>query len=78
MKDLLQTTGEHVDVHDLGLVGAQRELVQTIIATGTPTVVVFVAGKPITEESISNSTPRVPYNAQSSVTNTPYRGRSCD
>lgn len=36
------TTGEHVDVADLGLVGAQLNLVKAIKATGTPTVVVFV------------------------------------
>ncbi|KAG7093367.1 hypothetical protein E1B28_007049 [Marasmius oreades] len=43
------TTGEHVDVHDLGLVGAQLKLVQAVKATGKPTVVVFVSGKPIAE-----------------------------
>ncbi|KAF8148855.1 glycoside hydrolase superfamily [Crassisporium funariophilum] len=43
------TTGEHVDVADLGLVGAQLKLVQAVKATGKPTVVVFVSGKPIAE-----------------------------
>ncbi|KAF9530879.1 glycoside hydrolase [Crepidotus variabilis] len=43
------TTGEHVDVADLGLVGAQLKLVQAVKATGKPTIVVFVSGKPIAE-----------------------------
>ncbi|KDQ52012.1 glycoside hydrolase family 3 protein [Jaapia argillacea MUCL 33604] len=43
------TTGEHVDLSDLGLVGAQLELVQAVKATGKPTVVVFVSGKPVAE-----------------------------
>ncbi|KAG5633968.1 hypothetical protein H0H81_004130, partial [Sphagnurus paluster] len=43
------TTGEHVDVSDLGLVGAQLKLVKAVKATGKPTVVVFVSGKPIAE-----------------------------
>ncbi|KAJ8094890.1 hypothetical protein PM082_010105 [Marasmius tenuissimus] len=48
------TTGEHVDVHDLGLVGAQLKLVQAVKATGKPTVVVFVSGKPIAEPWIQD------------------------
>jgi beta-glucosidase len=47
------TTGEHVDVHNLNLVGAQAPLVKAIIDTGKPTVVVFSSGKPITEPWIS-------------------------
>lgn len=43
------TTGEHVDVHDLALVGAQLDLVKAVEATGQPTVVVFVSGKPVAE-----------------------------
>ena len=43
------TTGEHVDLSDLSLVGAQLKLVQAIKATGTPTIVVFISGKPVTE-----------------------------
>ncbi|PGH21364.1 hypothetical protein AJ80_03281 [Polytolypa hystricis UAMH7299] len=49
------TTGEHVDVASLNLVGAQGALVQTIIETGKPTIVVYSSGKPITEPWISNS-----------------------
>lgn len=47
------TTGEHVDVASLKLVGAMPHLVRAIIDTGKPTVVVFSSGKPITEPWIS-------------------------
>ncbi|KAJ7733286.1 glycoside hydrolase [Mycena metata] len=43
------TTGEHVDLSDLGLVGAQLDLVKAVKAAGKPTVVVFVSGKPVAE-----------------------------
>ncbi|KAF5391791.1 hypothetical protein D9757_001760 [Collybiopsis confluens] len=43
------TTGEHVDLSDLSLVGAQRALIQAVVNTGKPTLVVFVSGKPVTE-----------------------------
>ncbi|RYP12024.1 hypothetical protein DL767_011530 [Monosporascus sp. MG133] len=49
------TTGEHVDVHDLSLVGAMPHLVKAVIDTGKPTVVVFSSGKPITEPWISDA-----------------------
>lgn len=49
------TTGEHIDVSDLKLVGAMPKLVQAIINTGKPTVVVFSSGKPITEPWISKN-----------------------
>lgn len=49
------TTGEHVDVHSLNLVGAMPHLVKAIIDTGKPTVVVFSSGKPITEPWISDA-----------------------
>ncbi|KAI0129575.1 glycoside hydrolase superfamily [Xylariales sp. AK1849] len=49
------TTGEHIDVDDLHLVGAMTPLVQAIIDTGKPTVVVFSSGKPITEPWISDA-----------------------
>ena len=50
------TTGEHVDVDSLNLVGAMRPLVEAILNTTTPTVIVFQSGKPITEDWISNTT----------------------
>ncbi|KAI8144230.1 beta-glucosidase-related glycosidase [Fennellomyces sp. T-0311] len=49
------TTGEHVDQNDLGLVGAQLNLVKAIQATGKPTVVVFITGKPTAEPWIKEN-----------------------
>lgn len=49
------TTGEHVDVASLNLVGAMGPLVQAIIETGKPTVVVYSSGKPVTEPWISEN-----------------------
>jgi beta-glucosidase len=49
------TTGEHVDVASLSLVGAMGPLVQAIIETGKPTIVVYSSGKPITEPWISDN-----------------------
>jgi beta-glucosidase len=49
------TTGEHVDLSDLGLVGAQLALVQAVQAVGKPTVVVFVSGKPVAEPWIQEN-----------------------
>lgn len=49
------TTGEHVDVSNLNLIGAMPHLVKAIIDTGVPTVVVFSSGKPITEPWISSN-----------------------
>ncbi|KAI8934991.1 hypothetical protein NX059_008657 [Plenodomus lindquistii] len=49
------TTGEHVDVASLNLVGASGPLVQAIIETGKPTIVVYSSGKPITEPWISEN-----------------------
>ncbi|CAI7577002.1 unnamed protein product [Penicillium bialowiezense] len=50
------TTGEHVDVNDLSLVGAQAPLIKAIADTGVPTIVVLSSGKPITDTWIANST----------------------
>ncbi|KAG8985853.1 hypothetical protein FRB90_004400, partial [Tulasnella sp. 427] len=47
------TTGEHVDVSDLGLVGASLDLVKTIKATGKPTIVAFISGRPVSEPWIA-------------------------
>jgi beta-glucosidase len=49
-------TGEHVDVDDLSLVGAQGPLIKAIADTGVPTIVVLSSGKPVTDTWISNST----------------------
>lgn len=49
------STGEHVDLSDLALVGAQLALVKAIKQTGVPTVVVFVSGKPVAEPWIADN-----------------------
>ncbi|KAF8874876.1 glycoside hydrolase family 3 protein [Gymnopilus junonius] len=49
------TTGEHVDLSNLGLVGAQLALVQAVKAAGKPTIVVFVSGKPVAEPWIQEN-----------------------
>jgi beta-glucosidase len=41
------TTGESRDSASLSLQGVQERLVQELVATGTPTVVVFVSGRPL-------------------------------
>lgn len=50
------TTGEHVDLSSLSLVGAQLPLVEAIVNTGKPTVVVLVSGKPVSEPWIQART----------------------
>ena len=40
------TSGEGCDVDDLELPGVQRELVEAVLATGTPVVLVLVTGRP--------------------------------
>jgi beta-glucosidase len=40
------TCGEFRDAADLGLPGVQRELVEAVTATGTPTVLVVMSGRP--------------------------------
>ena len=42
-----KTCGENVDRWDLGLYGLQQELVERVAATGTPTVVVLINGRPL-------------------------------
>ena len=44
------TTGEHVDLSDLGLVGAQMQLVQAVVdAAKGPVIVVLVSGNPVSK-----------------------------
>lgn len=69
------TTGEHVDLSDLGLVGAQLDLVKAVQATGKPTVVVLVSGKPVAEPWIQASTSLVP--SQTLLVLTSCRRRRC-
>jgi len=43
------TTGEMRDQSDLGLTGAQLELIKAVQSTGKPVIVVYITGKPIAE-----------------------------
>lgn len=53
------TDGEAYDVASLDLTGMQEELVQAVAATGTPTVVVLVNGRPLSVRWIAEHVPAV-------------------
>lgn len=42
-----KTCGENTDRSDINLPGLQQELVEAVYASGTPTVVVLVNGRPL-------------------------------
>ena len=44
------TTGEARDRSGLGLLGRQQELLEAVVATGTPTILVLVSGRPLAIE----------------------------
>ncbi|KAI8920026.1 glycosyl hydrolase family 3 C-terminal domain-containing protein [Powellomyces hirtus] len=52
-QSLSATTWEHIDQNDLKLIGASHDLVRAVQATGTPTVVVYITGKPIVKPWIA-------------------------
>ncbi|NDV80472.1 beta-glucosidase [Bacteroides sp. 51] len=52
-----KTCGENVDRYELSLVGLQQQLVEEIYATGVPTIVVLVNGRPLTTEWIADHIP---------------------
>lgn len=53
------TTGEARDRASLGLLGAQDRLVQAIVETGTPAVVVLVSGRPVSMPWIAEHAPAI-------------------
>ena len=53
------TSGEARDRADLGLPGVQQELVEAVAATGTPTVVVLVNGRPLSITWIAEHVPAI-------------------
>lgn len=55
----VSTTGEFHDAADLGLTGLQQELVEAVVATGTPTVVVLVNGRPLALPWIAEHVPAI-------------------
>ena len=55
----VKTAGENVARADIDLAGKQLELVQALHATGVPTLVVYVNGKPIGEPWIEDNIPAI-------------------
>jgi beta-glucosidase len=53
------TSGESVDCADLGLPGVQQALVEAVVATGTPTVVVLISGRPLALPWIAEHVPAI-------------------
>jgi beta-glucosidase len=58
-RDSTATCGEGFDLTDLELPGVQQELVEAIAATGTPTVVVLVNGRPLSISWIAENIPAI-------------------
>jgi len=53
------TSGEGFDLSDLDPTGKQQELVEAIAATGTPTIVVLIQGKPFSIPWIKDNIPAI-------------------
>lgn len=53
------TDGEGYDVATLELTGKQKELIQKVYATGTPTVVVLINGRPLATPWIAENIPAI-------------------
>ena len=53
------TSGEGYDVATLELTGLQKELVQAVYATGTPTIVILINGRPLAIPWIADHIPAV-------------------
>lgn len=53
------TCGEFRDAADLSLPGVQAQLVQAVVQTGTPTVVVLVGGRPVALGEIAEAAPAI-------------------
>jgi len=53
------TSGESVDCADLGLPGVQQALVEAVVATGTPTVVILINGRPLALPWIAEHVPAI-------------------
>jgi len=51
------TSGESIDRADLGLAGVQQQLVEAVVATGTPVVVVLINGRPLALPWIAEHVP---------------------
>jgi beta-glucosidase len=58
-EDGQMTDGEGADVASLDLTGLQEELLKTVYATGTPTVVVLINGRPLSIRWTSEKIPAI-------------------
>ncbi len=54
-----RTTGENTDRMSLDLIGVQQELIESIYATGTPTIVVLVGGRPLSVNWCEENIPAI-------------------
>ncbi|NQT27519.1 glycoside hydrolase family 3 C-terminal domain-containing protein [candidate division KSB1 bacterium] len=55
----IANSGEGFDVANLDLSGMQTELVKAVVATGTPTIVILVNGRPLSTRWISENVPAI-------------------
>jgi beta-glucosidase len=53
------TSGEARDRHELNLPGVQQQLVEAVVATGTPVVVVLINGRPLSISWIDEHVPAI-------------------
>ena len=54
-----KTCGENSDRYELSLPGMQQQLVEAVVATGVPTIVILVNGRPLSTEWIANHVPAI-------------------
>lgn len=54
-----KTCGENTDRYELSLPGRQEELVEAVAATGVPTIVVLINGRPLATEWITEHIPSI-------------------
>ena len=59
VKKLRPLCGEGYDRAELSLPGVQQELVEAVAATGTPTVVVLINGRPLSVSRIAENVPAI-------------------
>ena len=54
-----KTCGENSDRYELSLPGMQQQLVEAVVATGVPTIVILVNGRPLSTEWIADNVPAI-------------------
>jgi beta-glucosidase len=57
--EIWATNGEGHDVASLDLTGRQEELIQAVFATGTPTIVVLINGRPLSIRWVAENIPAI-------------------